>query len=177
MVAPSRLAHIVFRTSQMKTMIDWYNTVLSAHVVFEGPSIAFLTYDKEHHRIAFIGGDSFLPAKQAPQVGFYHCAFAFNRLVDLLDTGDRLEIAGIKPWRVINHGPIISYYFSDPDGNDVELQVDRFDNADDATAYMRSEIFKKNPIGVDINPADLRAKLNAGTPLAEIMRRPDEPRQ
>ena len=174
MVAPTRLAHIVFRTAQMTTMLNWYKEVLSAHVVFENSKIAFITYDGEHHRVAFIAGDSFLPAKQSPQVGFYHSAFAFDRLIDLLDTGDRLALAGIEPWRKINHGPTISFYYRDPDGNDVELQVDRFANPDDATAFMKSELFRDNPIGIDIDPAALRAQLEAGLPLAEIMRRPDE---
>ena len=174
MIAPSRLAHIVFRTAQMTTMINWYKEVLGAHVVFENPKIAFLTYDGEHHRIAFIAGNSFLPAKHAPQVGFYHSAFAYDRLMDLLDTGDRLARIGIEPWRKINHGPTISFYYSDPDGNDVELQVDRFPNPDDATAFMMSDIFRDNPIGIDIDPAVLRSQLNAGIPLADIMRRADE---
>jgi catechol-2,3-dioxygenase len=174
MVPPSRLAHVVFRTAQIKRMIWWYETVLAGHVVYERDDIAFLTYDDEHHRIAFIGRQDFLPAKTAPQVGFYHVAFAYARLVDLLDTGDRLTDAGIIPWRVINHGPTVSYYYRDPDANDVELQVDRFANAADATAFMEGEHFRRNPIGIDVDPKELRAKLQAGVPLAEIMRRADE---
>ncbi len=174
MVSPSRLAHIVFRTDQMKRMILWYQTVLAGRVVFEGDNIAFLTYDDEHHRVAFISGQTFLPAKTGPQVGFYHVAFAYSRLVDLLDTGDRLELVGIRPWRVINHGPTMSYYYRDPDGNDVELQVDRFATADEATAFMQGEYFRRNPIGIEVDPADLRAKLQAGMPLEDVMRRPDE---
>jgi catechol-2,3-dioxygenase len=174
MAAPSKLAHVVFRTNQIQAMIEWYSQVLEAHVVFSGPAIAFLTYDDEHHRIALVGSDSFAPAGEKPRVGFYHAAFAYASLADLLDTAERLDGLGIAPWRAINHGPTISFYYEDPDGNDVELQVDRFEDPRDATAMMHSAAFRKNPLGVLVDRTALRAQLDAGLPLHEIMRRTDE---
>jgi catechol 2,3-dioxygenase-like lactoylglutathione lyase family enzyme len=53
-MAPDRLAHIVFKTSDKNRLMDWYGRVLNAHVVFQNDFIGFLTYDDEHHRIAFI---------------------------------------------------------------------------------------------------------------------------
>lgn len=158
---PARLAHIVFRTNQLDVMIEWYCRVLEARIVFRNESIAFLTYDEEHHRVAIIGGD-FPVAGERPRVGFYHAAFAYDTLEALLDTGDRLAKEGVYPWRLIHHGPTISYYYADPDGNDVELQVDCFENADDATAYMESEQFRSNPVGTIVDSKYLRDQLNRG---------------
>lgn len=175
MVSPSSIAHIVFRTNQLDAMVDWYCTVLEAHVTVRIGQIAFLTYDDEHHRVAIVGSDNLPTSLANPRVGFFHAAFAYGSLRDLLDTGDRLERAGIFPTRLINHGPTISYYFSDPDGNEVELQVDRFRRAEDATELMNGETFLKNPIGVIVSADDLRARLDAGEAIETIMRRPDEP--
>ena len=42
------------------------------------------------------------------------------------------------PVRTINHGPTVSMYYKDPDGNQVELQVDVFDKAG-AASYFNTE--------------------------------------
>ncbi len=34
-------------------MIEWYQRVFEAEVVYQNPVFAFLTYDDEHHRFAF----------------------------------------------------------------------------------------------------------------------------
>lgn len=174
MTAPVRLAHVVFRTNDLPAMQDWYCKVLTAHVVFGNEHLSFLTYDEEHHRIALIGIHPYEPKPEATTVGFYHSAFTFAGLNDLLATYDRLRKEGITPWRTINHGPTISFYYADPDGNDVELQVDRFADALDAQAWMKGEAFARNPIGIEIDPEEIRGRLLANEPVASIMTRSDE---
>jgi catechol-2,3-dioxygenase len=174
MSSPSRLAHIVFRTNKLETMIDWYCTVLDAHVVFANEKIAFITYDDEHHRIALIATETFASRPATINVGFYHAAFSFGSLMELLNNFDRLKTHKIEPWRTINHGQTVSFYYKDPDGNDIELQVDRFANAMDAQAWMAGEAFASNPIGILVDPVDLRRRLETGEPLESIMRRADE---
>ena len=86
-----------------------------------------------------------------------------------------------------------SYYYADPDGNRVELQVDNFGDWAKSTEWMRtSEEFKANPIGQFVDPEkvaedhaegvnfeEIHAKAMAGgyapeqAPV-EIRRRPDE---
>jgi len=51
--SPAKLAHIVLRTAQMKTMLDWYVLVLEGRGTHEGDYLSFMTYDDEHHRVAF----------------------------------------------------------------------------------------------------------------------------
>ena len=47
----------------------------------------------------------------------------------------------------------LSYYYADPDGNNVELQVDNFGDWKKSTEWMRtSEEFKANPIGEFVDP-------------------------
>jgi catechol-2,3-dioxygenase len=106
-------------------------------------------------------------------VGHVHTAFAYDRLADLLGTFQRLRAQGILPVRSINHGPTVSLYYADPDGNQVELQVDSFPNAEATNAWMRSDAFRRNPIGIPFDPDQMFAQLQAGAAEVELMRRPD----
>ena len=173
-VRPVRLAHIVFLTADLQRMIDWYCTVLGAHVVNRNDHIAFLTYDDEHHRVALIAPPDIAPRPEGPTVGFYHSAFTYAGLRELIEVYDHLRAQGIEPRRTINHGPTISFYYTDPDGNDVELQVDRFEDALEAQEWMKGPEFTANPIGIDLEVEDLRRRLESGESIASIMRRADE---
>lgn len=175
MISPIRLAHIVFRTRDLGRLRDWYCTVLGAHVVNGNERIVFLTYDEEHHRVAIIGDPDLARRPAGMCVGFYHSAFTYAGLEELLATHDRLAQEDIHPRRTINHGPTISFYYTDPDGNDVELQVDRFADAREAMTWMQGKEFTSNPIGIDLDVEDLRRRLHAGEAFESIMRRADEP--
>lgn len=172
---PESLAHVVFRTNQLTTMVEWYTVALSAHVVFDDGKLAFLTYDDEHHRIGLIGTQEFTAKPEQPSVGFYHAAFTFSDLGTLLATYRRLRANEIQPWRCLLHGPTVSFYYQDPDGNDLEFQIDVFDTAEEATAWMEGPVYAKNPIGVTFDPEEMIRRYEAGEPLADLMRRPDDP--
>ena len=81
----------------------------------------------------------------------------------------------LEPFWCINHGPTISLYYKDPDGNRVELQVDTMPSAEAIDAWMRSGEFAANPIGVVFDPDDLLARYQAGDALEELTRRPPLP--
>ena len=69
---------------------------------------------------------------------------------------------GIEPYWCTNHGPTTSIYYHDPDGNDIETQVENFDSVEEANEFIRGPLFKENPIGVDFDPEDLIKRLEAG---------------
>jgi hypothetical protein len=52
-IAP-KFAHVVLQTSKLTEMRDWYCALLAGHVVFESGPLSFVTFDEEHHRIAFL---------------------------------------------------------------------------------------------------------------------------
>lgn len=170
---PTRLAHIALRTNQLPEMIDWYCNVLGAHVAYASKEVAFLTYDKEHHRIALLALQDYPPRDATIRVGYYHTAFAYDSLADLLGNYARLREMGISPYRAINHGPTVSLYLSDPDGNQIELQVDSFPDAEATNAWLQSDAFKRNPIGIEFDPDEMLEKLRAGMAEVDLMRRPD----
>jgi len=167
-ISPAKLAHIVLRTPRYQEMIAWYVNVLDGALAFETPIISFVTYDEEHHRVAFVNmphiGDC-----DPMAAGLDHVAFTYGSLGDLIATYERLKAGGLTPGWCINHGPTTSFYYADPDGNQVELQIDNFQTDADLNAWFASGIFETNPIGVEFDPDVLAAKFHAGVPLDQLI--------
>ncbi|KAI0444444.1 Glyoxalase/Bleomycin resistance protein/Dihydroxybiphenyl dioxygenase [Xylaria telfairii] len=171
-LSPKFLAHIVLKTPDLKTLSTFYKTFLGAHASWESEQLAFLTYDEEHHRIAIIGIPG-LGAKVPKSAGLDHIAFTYETLSDLLTAYKQRKALGILPVWSINHGPTMSMYYQDPDGNRIETQVDNFDTVEETNAFMTGPEFLKNPIGADFDPEDLIRKLENGTPESELKKRAD----
>jgi catechol-2,3-dioxygenase len=166
-----KFAHVVLQTNDLEKMRTWYCTLLNGHVVYEGHGLSFVTFDEEHHRIAFMQPPRQLEPKSPTSVGTHHVAYTFEHLDDLLGRYAELEAEGITPHVPIQHGVTTSLYYRDPDGNFVELQVDNFTEPDEATAYMSGPEFEENPIGVPFDPAKMHAARRAGVSVAELMTR------
>ncbi|MGE0484913.1 MAG: VOC family protein [Gammaproteobacteria bacterium] len=172
MSARLKFAHAVLMTNQVAAMRDWYCTVLEAHVVYENPMLCFVTFDEEHHRLAFVGApDGALVERPPNSTGLMHTAFTFPDLGALLDRYERLAARGIEPRVPIQHGVTTSLYYRDPDGQFVELQVDNFASAADGTAYMYGPEFAADPIGPVYDPARMLADYRAGVPAATLQTR------
>jgi catechol-2,3-dioxygenase len=188
MASPAKLSHVVLYSQQVPVMREWYVRLLDGRVVHEAPGLVFLTYDEEHHRIAIadpaairesgadaLVGDSSGPAALSareiaalPPHGLAHVAFTYPALLDLLENWERLRNESVLPVLAINHGPTTSMYYADPDGNQIELQIDNFDTPEEGTAFMESDSFAENPIGEVFDPNTMLSRLRAGEPAAEL---------
>lgn len=160
-VTPARMAHFVLRSRNVPALVEWYKQVFQSETVFDNGKLAFLYFDDEHHRIA-IGEFPGLEDPNHQASGIDHVAFSYGSIEELLYTYIRLKKIGIVPFANLDHGPTTSFYYKDPDGNQIELQVDNFSTTEGAHAYFQSDAFLKNPIGVEIYPDDLIARLEAG---------------
>ncbi len=170
MTVTPTFAHVVFQTSNLDGMRDWYCTLLDAHVVYEGHGLSFLTFDDEHHRIAL----AYIPdlERKAPNAAYVnHVAYTFPSLDVLLDKYLDLKAKGIEPWKPVQHGVTTSLYYDDPDGNQVEMQVDNFETAAEATAYMEGPEYDADPIGVMYRPELMVEARRAGVSVAELQTR------
>jgi catechol-2,3-dioxygenase len=179
-IRPMKFVHVVYRTRRFEQMVRWYQTVFGAKVQYQNPALAFLTYDDEHHRFAFANLDVLKPDNREKDrrgvIGVDHVAYTYASLRDLLENYGQLKGQDIKPYWCIHHGITVSMYYADPDGNQMEFQVDCFDSTEEANAFMEGPHFVANPIGVEFDPDDGRAKLRAGTSPSEfLVRRRDEP--
>ncbi len=179
-IRPIKFVHVVYRTRRFERMVKWYESVFGAKVQHQNPALAFLTYDGEHHRFAFVNLDVLKPdsaeADRRSLIGVDHVAYTYASLNDLLENYAQLKTQGIEPYWCVHHGITVSMYYADPDGNQMEFQVDCFDSNDEANAFMSGPHFAANPIGVEYDPDDWLARLRAGTPMSEFLaRRTDEP--
>lgn len=176
MAKPIKFAHVVYQTRRFDEMIAWYRDVFEAEVVHQDPALAFLTYDDEHHRFAFANLELLNPGggDARAQVGVNHVAYTYADAGELLETYDRLKARGITPYWPVHHGTTLSLYYQDPDGNRMEFQVD-VGTVAEATAYMTTEGFAANPIGVEYDPDALLARYRAGADHDALIAIPDGP--
>jgi catechol-2,3-dioxygenase len=175
-IRPKKFAHIVYRTRRFAEMLQWYQTAFGATIQHQNPALAFLTYDEEHHRVALLNLELVQPDGEPAGVprrtpGVDHVAYTYACLRDLLENYDRLKQLGIRPYWCIHHGITVSMYYADPDGNQMEFQVDSFSSNDDANAFMGGPHFAENPIGVVYDPDAMLARLRAGEPEESMLAR------
>ena len=173
-IRPAKFVHVVYRTYRFEEMIAWYQKVLGAKIQHHSPAIAFVTYDEEHHRVAFLNLSMFEPdgpKTRGDLVGVDHVAYTYNSLHDLSENYAQLKDMGILPYWCLHHGITISMYYGDPDGNRMEFQVDACKTNDEANAFMEGPGFAQNPIGVEFDPDELLARLRAGEPESAFITR------
>jgi catechol 2,3-dioxygenase-like lactoylglutathione lyase family enzyme len=181
--SPAKFAHVVYRTRCFEQMLAWYQTVFNARVQHQNPALAFLTYDDEHHRVALANMDVLMPAtagipntgKQG-LIGVDHVAYSHPSLERLFENYAQLKAQGITPYWCVHHGVTVSMYYADPDGNQMEFQVDAYPTNDEANAFMCGPGFAENPIGVEFDPEEWLGKVRAGGRLSDfLLRREHQP--
>ena len=166
MAQPIKFAHIVFKTNQYKEMVAWWLDFLEADIRHGNDFISFLSYDDEHHRIA-IANIPNLENNTPAARGVEHFAFTYASLDDLFDQYERMKAQGVHPYWTINHGMTLSAYYRDPDGNQVETQVDSL-TMEQADEFMAGPLFAANPIGINVDFDALVARYRAGASFADI---------
>jgi catechol 2,3-dioxygenase len=165
--------HVNLKTTRLPEMIDWYCRVLGMKANFAGPMGAFLTNDGANHRIALTALPAFEPdPDRLIHDGMHHTAFEYRSLDELLGTYVRLGTEGINPHVCVDHGLTTSFYYADPDGNSVELQVDNYGDWSKSTEFISSDPrFVEDPIGKLLDPDRLVEARHAGAELWEIHQR------
>lgn len=117
-------SHTVINVRDLQKMLDYYTNVLGFEISDRGPlgdgapEIVFLSNDPdEHHQVAMVAarGDE---TEGSP---LNHMAFRVEHFEDVKTLHERLtaaEGAGVMP---LSHGNTLSLYFSDPEGNGLEV--------------------------------------------------------
>jgi catechol-2,3-dioxygenase len=150
-LSPIKFEHAGLRTTRLEQMVDWYTEVLEAEVAYRNEFMAFLWYDEQNHRLVIVARPGTVERPKHAD-GLDHIAFAYANMAELASTYRRLKDGGIIPARATDHGSSTSFYYLDPDGNQVELKVDSFSTPEEQHAWLRSEAFMRNPFGTPLDP-------------------------
>jgi catechol 2,3-dioxygenase-like lactoylglutathione lyase family enzyme len=187
-----KISETILKTGQLDVMKAWYRRVLNVEVLFEHTPAAntrpgdyggqtrasdlrmcfFRISGTDYPFTQMIGlfeepGTATAVAQRVP--GLHHMQFMMPDLEGLVTQFERLGAAGFKPHRSANHGIMTSFYYRDPDGNNVEFSAQNFPSLAAMTAFMHGEYFKHNPSGVEIgDPNEFVARFRAGVPAAEL---------
>jgi catechol 2,3-dioxygenase-like lactoylglutathione lyase family enzyme len=162
--------HFNLKTTRLQEMVDYYRVLVGAEVIHQDEIGAWLSNDEANHRIALLAFPNFTddPDKDN-HTGLHHSAFEYSSFEDLNASYRRLKQAGVVPALCLDHGMTLSYYYADPDGNNIELQVDVFGDWATSTEWMRtSQEFKANPIGHFVDPDRIAADHADGLSFEQI---------
>ncbi|HYM32250.1 MAG TPA: VOC family protein [Candidatus Cybelea sp.] len=179
-----KLQHLGLTTSNLDAMLDWYRKVLGMTVNARvgapggprnGPSFsaAFVSNDEVHHRMVFFEfpGVAADPDKRH-HARVQHIAFEYETLDDLLGTYIRLKGLEITPVMAADEGSQTSLYYTDPDGNSIELNINNYHNDWTATEHMRTAAASAGqPRRVFVDPEKMVAARKTGASAWDLHER------
>ena len=132
----TRVGHIHLKVSDLERAIGFYRDVMGFQVTQRyGDQAVFLSAGGYHHHVGLNTWHS-KGAGPAPVqgAGMYHVAFLFPDRASLAAVLARVLEAGTPLDGAADHGVSEAVYFRDPDGNGLELYVDRAPEAWPRTA-------------------------------------------
>ncbi len=124
------LGHVVLRVTDLERAEKFYAGLLGLPIIArfdeDGMKMTFFTLGN-HHDFAVMEVTGEGSATGETAVGLHHVAFKIgNELSELREAKAMLDAAGVVS-EPVDHEVTKSLYFSDPDGNGVELYVDASD--------------------------------------------------
>jgi catechol 2,3-dioxygenase len=122
-----RIGHVHLKVADIERSLAFYCGVLGFELMQRfGTQAAFISAGGYHHHIGLNTWESQGGSPPPPgTTGLYHLAILYPTRAALGDALYRLAEAGIPLQGASDHGVSEALYLSDPDGNGVELYVDR----------------------------------------------------
>jgi catechol 2,3-dioxygenase len=122
-----RIGHVHLKVADLERSLAFYCGVLGFELIQRyGTQAAFVSAGGYHHHIGLNTWESKGGSPPPPgSTGLYHVAILYPTRAALADALYRLAQAGIPLQGASDHGVSEALYLSDPDGNGIELYVDR----------------------------------------------------
>ncbi len=123
----TRIGHVHLKVADLDRALAFYCGVLGFELQQRfGAQAAFISAGGYHHHIGLNTWES-RGGSPPPKgtTGLFHTAILYPARADLADALRRLNAAGIRLTGASDHGVSEALYLDDPDGNGVELYVDR----------------------------------------------------
>lgn len=168
-----KISETILKTGQLGAMRPWYSTILGVEPFFEhAPKAAdrpgdyggqtrasdlkmcFFRLSLDYPYVQTIGifeepGTGAEVPKGAP--GLHHMQLMVADHGELCDKYEELKAKGMRPHRSSDHGPMVSFYYRDPDGNNVEITAQNYPTLEAMVEFMNSPEFAANPSGQEID--------------------------
>jgi len=166
-----RIGEVVLRTGRYDEMRSWYRFLLDLDPYYEnlpagrnepGPDraawatqvrLAFfrLSLDHPYQQVIALFDVPGTGALDPTAAGLHHMQLREDSLQSLATDYRRLKANGIAPFRTVDHGPSMSFYYKDPDSNVVELAASNHATVDAYLASLDSAEFRRNPSGSPVD--------------------------
>ena len=119
------IGHVHLKVSDLKKAEEFYTKLLGFKVNERANGYIFLTLGKKHHDLALQEIEN---AKKPTEdtIGLYHFAIEAKNIRELAKLYFKLKQGDVSV-SPIDHGISKTLYFSDPDGNGIEVYVDTRD--------------------------------------------------
>ena len=147
------LDHVNLVVQDLPRMTAFYRDVLGLRVTQHDEQSAFLAAGEYHHHVALNTWDAGVRPRDAHGAGLHHFALRLPDETALAEVVVRLLRAGHELCGATDHGVNLAVYLRDPDGNGVELMVDR-----PSEQWLRAA---DGSITMRVDPLDLRALVAA----------------
>jgi len=118
------LGHVHVKVKDIEKATAFYTNVFGLEVAERVGKYVFLSFgQKQHHDLAIHEVPSDAASPGLRDVGLYHFAFELPDIRQLALVYHKLKRLGV-PVKPVDHGISKVIYFSDPDGNGIEVYVD-----------------------------------------------------
>ena len=149
MARVNKVAHVVLSVRDVMTSVDFYTKALGLEVVDlkENHRAAFLSFGAQHHDIALFAAPE---GAERGKVGLSHIAFQIaGGLPELRELKGQLEEMGATISRTTDHTITKSVYFLDPDGNELEIFAEGFEDPKDALDFIKQGTNRQAPLELE----------------------------
>ncbi|MCB0713287.1 MAG: VOC family protein [Ignavibacteriae bacterium] len=129
-----KIGHAHLKVRSLERSVEFYRNVFGLQVREQIGGFAFLSGTEMYHEIALqeVGEAARLPGRS--DVGLFHVAFEVPDRDALSERYHYLLSQGMRVFPV-DHRISLAIYFSDPDGNGLEIYCDTRDEADGAEIW------------------------------------------
>jgi catechol 2,3-dioxygenase len=154
--ADADVGHVNLTVTDLERSVVFYRDVIGLRVTQRDAQSAFLAAGDYHHHVALNSWD---PEAQVPPThaaGMHHFALRLPDRSALASVVVRILSAGHELLGATDHGVNLAVYLRDPDGNGLELMLDR-----PSTDWPRDA---EGGIAMRVDPLDLRSLVAASLP-------------
>ena len=117
------VSHVQLKVSNLARSIAYYTEIIGFHVLKNENGTAYLTFDGETSVLSLVEVEDALPLRQS-STGLYHIALLLPTLKDLGNIVQHFIQHNVRIG-ASDHHVSQALYLNDPDGNGIEIYVDR----------------------------------------------------